>query len=517
MTFANRFARSVALSALALGTMGVVNAQNGTNYHVLNNNGDAAFVGIGAGGAQTAADGIGTWIPGEDVRGSQQVDFGAPDGIQFSYRNVTFRENACVFGAGTSGFVQLRFPAIAFVELNGLNANIPVVFTRPVCATITTSFMAYGVGPSSTTSFLAAALPSGVGGATILLPNNGLVITGGGTGPGTATLVGFGSGQLPASGSLASGCYVVQFQWVASAVPYLDNIDAVWHYSINSDDGNQYWVMSDDEMNLWQAMTVQTDAGFTVVPGFFGVIEYDMNISSLEANTHAALAPNGINQQGPYYNQTENMVGGGGPHLGFDVGRGSRAASFGGLGGVKVPPGLGGLGSGAQDPAYDPDTNNSMTLSFVTWDNKPNTSGDGIGSGRVTWISIDLAQIGGVSPETDPNITKAGGTIRVPVIGAGFIQPTTQLGLSVFLHTTNLAPSGWPDPNGIPSGAFGVPASAGGSTTLILNPFVSSIPCNIGIPVNLTYGTSGNQGAPFLQWNPAVGDVSGTKELYLWK
>jgi len=116
MTFANGLARGVALTALALGSMGVVSAQNGTNYHVLNNNGDAVFLGIGAGGTQTASDGIGTFVAGEDCRGSLQVNFGGTLGIQFSYRNTAFRENACVFNPGISGFVQLRFPGIYFIS-----------------------------------------------------------------------------------------------------------------------------------------------------------------------------------------------------------------------------------------------------------------------------------------------------------------------------------------------------------------------------------------------------------------
>jgi hypothetical protein len=214
------------------------------------------------------------------------------------------------------------------------------------------------------------------------------------------------------------------------------------------------------------------------------------------------------------------MVGGGGPALGFDVGRGSHAASFSGLGGVTLPPGLGAAGVKPQDPANNPTgapPSNHRTLSFVTWDNKPNSSLDGIGSGRVTWIRIDNAQIAGLTPDADPDILKNLGTVRVPVIGTGFFSTVTNLGLGTFTHTTNLAPSGWPDPDGIPSGSFGVPASAGGSFTLNIGPFVTSVPCNIGIPVNLTYGTSGNQGAPFLQWNPSVADISGTKEMYLWK
>jgi hypothetical protein len=535
MTFANGFARGVALTALALGSMGVVSAQNGTNYHVLCNNGDAAFIGVGAGGAQTAADGIGTFIPGEDLRGSLQADpdGGGPIPLQFCWRNTGFRESVCVFAPGTSGFLQIRFPGIYMVELAGAvpnpapGANLPKVFTRPTCKTpITASFIAYGTGPSSTASFVATTSSAFGPTQTIILPNDGLTPTGQG---GTATLVQGFAGQLPASptGNLPSaGCYVVQFVPVASAVPYLDKIDGIWHYAMNSDDANQYWVVSDDEMQLWQSQTLSTDGGLTALPAFFSVVDYDLLLASLEANTTAIIAPHGIEQAGPYYAQTFNMTGGGGPNFGFDVGRGSRGVSFGGKGGVKVPAGLGGLGSGAQDPAYGggavPFRN---TLGFATWDNKPNIGVIGKGSDRLLWLGIDTAMLGGLGPcgnPGNPNITKLGGTVRLPVIGTGFMQAVTNSSLPTFIHTTKVAAGGgWPDPDGIPSGAFGVPAIAGGSIQVRVDNLVNKVPCTVGgtIPLNITYGTTGRNHfpPPTLTWDPSNADISGTKEVFLWK
>src|SRR5688500_3571864 len=75
-------------------------AQNGTNSHVLSNGADATLSGVGAGGAQTAADGLGFYVSGEDLRGSLQVDpdGGGPLGLQFSYRSVSFSESVCMFG-----------------------------------------------------------------------------------------------------------------------------------------------------------------------------------------------------------------------------------------------------------------------------------------------------------------------------------------------------------------------------------------------------------------------------------
>jgi hypothetical protein len=384
--------------------------------------------------------------------------------------------------------------------------------------------MPYGVGPgASGFSFLVLAVSAvpfvpPIAAHDIVAPDNGLI-----NGSGTATLVAAaGNVQIPpGTGSVAPGfCYVVQFTWTASAVPYLDNIDAIYHWAVNSDDANQYWGMSDDEMNLWQAQTVISDAGLTAVPTFFSVLEYEFFWASREANTTAILAPNGIEQTGPYYTQTENMNGNGTPNGGFDVGRGSRAISFSGLGGVKVPPFLGGLGNGAQDPAYGGVPLNVKTLGFATWDNKPNISVAGEGSGRITWVSVDLSQIGGGSPETDPDITKVAGTVKIPVVGTGFIQPTTSLALSIFQHTTKASVSGWPDPDGFPgSGAFGVPPIAGGSIQFNVGPFVNKVPCNIAVPINITYGTTGKDPfpPPTFTWDPASADISGSKELYLWK
>jgi hypothetical protein len=520
MTFANHFARGLALSALAVGVLGVAaTAQNGSNYHILNNNGDAVFAGIGAGGGQTPADGIGTYVAGEDCRGSLKVD---PDGggalpAQFSYRLTAWRENVCLFPPGVvSGVFNITFPGSYFIELDGLNANNPVVFTRPVCtAPLAASFIDYGVGPGSTVSFVAVATSALGPTHTLVLPDNGIV-----NGSGTATLVAAGDGTLAAT----SGCFVVEFSFGGTAAPFLDNIDAIYHYAVTSFDENQYWILSTDEMTLWQSSTIVTDQGATALIAFFQVTEYDTHWQTMEANTHTALAPHGIEQQGPYYAQTENAADPpgpatpGAPNFGFDIGRGSQALSFGGLGGTKVPAAIGGLGNGAQDPAYGPGGTVS-TMAFWTWDNKLNSSIDGTGSGRVTWLSIDTPQVVGLPPESDPDITKLGATVKVPVIGTGFLHPVTNFGLLPLQHVTNegvAAPI--PDPNGITPGFFGEIPSAGGSISLLMAGFATSIPCGIGLPVNLTYGTSGNNpGTPLLQWDTTKADVSGTKQMYLWK
>jgi len=92
MTF-SKFTRGLTFGALAAGlTLTGVMAQNGTNYHVLVNTTETIFGGIGAGGAQTAADGLLTMIPGEDLKGSHTVAFSG----DFGYRNAQFREMLCV-------------------------------------------------------------------------------------------------------------------------------------------------------------------------------------------------------------------------------------------------------------------------------------------------------------------------------------------------------------------------------------------------------------------------------------
>ena len=487
-------------------------AQNGSNYHVLDNGPDAALIGVGAGGGQTALDGLGTYVPGEDLRGSILVD---PDGNgplapQFCYRNVNFTESVCLFGPGTSGQIKLVFPGIYFIELDGLDPNKPVVFTRPVCSTpILASVIPYGTGPSSTVSFLAAATSALGPTHTVLVPDNGLVTVLGG---GTATFIAGGTGTL---GPVPSGCYEVQFTWLASALPFLDAIDGLWHYAVNSPDGNQYWQMSVDEMNLWQSNSVQLDGGATQAAGFFSVVDYALLLSSLEPNTQAALAPHGLLQAGPYYHQTENMVAGGAPNFGFDIGRGSRAVSFTGLGGVTVPAGLGGLGAGAQDPAYGPG-GTVPTLGFVTWDNQYYGGPGGFGSKRITWVAVDLAQLAGQAPSQ--GATKGGGTVRLPVETLGFIQQLTLTLLPVFQHETKVAASGWPHPHGI--SGFPMPIYvAGGSLQVPLSALAPKVPCNVGLPLNLQYGTTGlnPEAPPALTFDPNVASLSGRKELYLFR
>jgi hypothetical protein len=516
MTFASKFSRGLTLGALAMGlTLTGVNAQNGSNYHVLGNGLDVIYGGIGAGGAQTKADGIGTWVAGEDMRGSHITTLG-----EFGYRNIKFREMACpVINPIGGGPLRINFRGLVFIEIDGLNANNQAIFTNPACTNPSfplgaSGFIPYGVGPGSSFSFAVAGLPAGVGptaSAAILVPNNGLVPSSSG---GTATIVGAASNvNIPINSS--GFCWGVQFTWLPSAVPFLDDIDGLWHYAINSDDGNQYWGFTNDEMNLWQSNTVVTDANITAFFQFFASSDYDFLLASVEPNTIATLAPRGVNLTGPYYTQTENVHNEMGvalnPNGGFDVGRGSAAISFSGTAGVPNP----GTGLGNQNPANNPGT--LTTMGFATWDNGPGAGA--VGSVRLTWISIDFLGFARANPALDPGVTKFGGQIRVPVVSAGLLQPITSALFPVFGHVAKDTPSGiWPDPDGFGGVApFNVHAVAGASWQLPtgLQPGACT-----GTKVNLTYGTSGRTGvlgAPgSLTWDPSIADTSGTKELYLF-
>jgi hypothetical protein len=451
------------------------------------------------------------------MKGSVQVDFGAFGGVQFSYRNVKFREAFCLFNPGVfSGTLNYRFDRLLFAEFDGTNGNRPDVFTNPVCAAIMPSVNApYGTWAQSTASFILFGMPTGGVGLPspdlMIGPNESIVTSAGAPGPGRANFAA-NAGGIVSNNLTQSGCFVVEFTWVPSSLAFQDKITGMWHYLWNSDELNQYWVVSTDEMNAWQSRTVGTDGGLSSVYTLPASVDYALLLSTREAQTAASLATNGLNQNGPYYQQTENMSS---PlTVGFDVGRGSEAISFNGSGGTKTGVAFGGLGNGNQDPAYG---GKAPQLGFVTWDNKSSAAPAGVGSTRLTWLSIDLGGFLGLSPDADLDVTKLGGTVRVPMLtnlpAGGPIQPVTQLGFSSFVHTTGLAPSGWPDPSGITPGAFNVNASAGGSLQVATAGFSSRIPCNIGIGFNITYGTTGL--APGLTFDPSVADVSGTRQLFV--
>jgi hypothetical protein len=390
-----------------------------------------------------------------------------------------------------------------------------------------------GLGPGSSVSFLLSGVPSGLAGtgfptgATILLPNNGLIPTSAG---GTATILAAAGGinlTVATGGSSAGlGCWLVQFTWTPSAVTYLDNIDGMWHYALNGQDANQYWLMSTDEMNIWQSYSLLTDAGATALIAFFPAADYEYTMMSSEPVTAAILAPHGSAGNGVYYAQTENMVAGGGPNFGFDVGRGSHAISMTGLEGAGSA-----FGTVNQDPANNTAGGTVPTLGFATWDNALDSGGNDIRS-HVVWLDIDYPMLNNftfpfvppANPDLDPGIPKGfsyqvlGGKLRLPVHATGFIQAVTSLGLTTFTHVTSASLSGWPDPSGIASGAFGVSPVAGGSFQLSTPAFAASVPCGVGIPLNVTYGTTSLNTAPppTLVYDQIDAPVSGSRQIFLF-
>ncbi len=518
MTFATSFSRGLTLSALAMGLMlSGANAQNGTNYHVLTNDGDVQYGGFGSQGAGVAhSDGFGVWTAGENMTGSHRVQFSG----DFGYRLSGWRENFCANNAGNLAY---KYRSLSFTEFDGMNGNAPKIFLNPACPLPgpsfplgTGSFIPYGTFGGS--SFVLSLLPAGTGPAAssaFLLPNEGLT----GVGTGTATVVAV---AVNANGTVpAAGCYTQQFGWVGSALALNDHIDGLWHYILNSDLANQqYFVFSNDEMNIWQSHTVATAGALTQVVQFFASTDYALFYSTVEPNTTATLAPRGLNLAGPYYTQTLNVRNALGPfslaqnpNKGFDVGGGSNALSFSGTAGV--PNALNG-GLGNQNAVNNPTS--IVTLGFATWDNLPYQAPiPHNGTVRVTWVSIDLLGASGGNPDTDPGALVLGGTIRVPVVSAGLLQPTTNLTFGIFQHATSATTPGWPDPAGVTSGAFGIPAIAGASQQIGLPPLPAAC---AGIALNLTYGTSarlGVAGAPGVKtWDYTKGDTSGTKELFLF-
>jgi len=512
MTFASNLSRGLTLGALAMGlTLTSVSAQNGTNYHVLSNGLDVIYGGLGAGGTQTKADGVGTWIAGEDLRGSHIVAFSG----DFGYRNSKFREQACPIKNPIIGSLAIQFRGISFTELDGLNGNKQQIFTDPKCTNPSfplggsAGFIPFGTFGSGGFSFGVFGLPAGVGPApssAIILPNNGLIPSG----AATATIVGAASNvSIPINST--GFCWGVQFAWQPSSLALTDDIDGLWHYTINGDGNNEYWGFSNNEMNLWASNSINTDGGLTALQPFAANADYDLFLTSVEPNTLVSLAPRGLGGGGAYYAQTENVRNQNGavlnPNHGFDVGRGSAAISFSGTAGVPNPT----SGVGNQNASNAPGT--VTTLGFATWDN----GGDHNGSVRLTWVSIDFLGFAGANPALDPGVTKFGGQIRVPVVSAGLLQPITGICFNLFGHATSTTASGWPDPDGFASGAFNTPAIGGASWQFPTGPQPAAC---VGAAVNLTYGTSGRLGAVGsaggLTWNPTIADTSGTKQLFLF-
>jgi hypothetical protein len=506
-------------------------AQNGFNFHVLNNSADIIYFGLGAGGNQVPGeDGVGHWIDGEEMRGNTFTRLG-----DYGYSQVAWRESPCVLSPGT-GSLQMSFPLIAVVELDGVNPFDQAlnVWSRLACSASLalptagcfpiggSGGLPYGpVGASA--NFLVSGLPSGLSsfaaGLHLLLPNNGL------QGPtaipsATATLIAMMSNNaLPINST--GFCWMVTFTWLPSAVSSLDDVNGWWTWHTSSPDGNQYWSWSNDEQNLWQSNSVATEAGCTAVVGFFGNLEFEATSLISAPATNVATAPNALNGTGPYAFLGADPFSGHSINGGFDLGR-HGGLSLNGAGGAMT-----GSGFGGQDPAAA-GLPHTPTIGFVTWNNGPQTVASGaLGDPRshVTWVQSWFdGVLAGLSGGTagDPG---ANGTPDLPVIPSvgvnrlpltlqeslGFAFPAADVTFfgPLFIHLVQdqTGMTAWPDPYGFAGGTAGVKPIVGSSAHLpVGGAAVSAL--GIGLPLGIQVGSSQleDPGTWVLLWNTNAGN-----------
>ena len=480
MTFAKHFVRGLAVSAIAVGLSATAPAQNGTNWHTFSNGLDALYIGVGGGSGQVGgADGIGTWVDGNDLRGNYITGLGT-----YGYRQVAFYTSECVLGAPPA--LAINFPAILFIEYDGRNSNRQDIFTRPTCTggipdgTTTGGALPYGLSPGASANFFISGLPSGAGlpsGTAVLIPNNGLAPASNG---GTATIIAAATANLPIAST--GFCWNVEFTWTPSALLSIDNVDGWWHWQTNSVNNNQYWSISNDELNSYSSNTVGLAGGQTGLQAFFGSTEYEWHSLSRDPVMNSALNPAGINGAGPYYAASTPASN---PNGGWDVGR-HGAVSITGLGGTTNPI----TGQGTQDPAGSP-AGGVPTYGYMYWD----TDG-ALGNLRTTWHQIDWGGVLGMNPDNLADDLPVGPPgQRLPVAdssvsnpGPGWPQLVTTVQWTLqFANTADQ--SAVVDPLGFPGGAFGNPPIWGATNQLplaLLGPT-----CAVGSPVTVQYGSSG--------------------------
>jgi hypothetical protein len=493
------------LAALTIGlSTSTAVAQNGSNFLLRSNGADAIFGGVGAGVGSVpgvGGDGVGVWMCYEGMRGNSVTQLG-----DFGYKQIAWREAVCVLGAPIVG-LGLKFPQITVLEYDGVNPfGSGNVFTMPVCGVPFGCFplgnsagiAPYGTPAGSSASFLLTGFTTGVGlpsNAIAVIPNNGLVPSSAG---GTAFVIAVASGTL---GIASTGfCWGVQFGWLPSALPSLDDVNGWWMWRSNSQDNNQYWNLSDDETNIWQTQTVLSTAGGTALFALNANFEYDNDWLSSNASTNVALAPVGANGTGVYYGTGAGVPNSGNSvNGGFDMGRHGGISTSGTGGTVSSLTGLGG-----QDPAGSPTAGLIPTMGAVTWSNGPSTTIGGGANFHLDWIQIWFDLTFGVDPALTTDLTVGpGGIFRVPVtlqasFPGGFPQPLTTAFFPFFIHAAadQTGVAAWPDPFGFGGGTFGIPPIVGSSFHLP----VATSSVAVGLPVGLQAGTSRlkTAGGPFL-------------------
>lgn len=460
----------------------------------LNNGFEVIATGIGAGGAATATDGLGYWVPGEDLHGATT----SPATGDFSFAFAGFRELVCILDPGASSNL-VAFPHISFYEVPD-SANCPTCFDNPVCASGVGSALLSSVIGYPSSCFVLLPVPSAF--TPSILPSAGFDVLVPGVGSSLQIIAALNGVSFPIPSCVASGvgCFVTQFHWQPSVLSLTDDLGGLWSYRQNSPYGNQYWGLSNDEVNVWKSNTwvlLGDQSAVLILPAN---ADYAAHLLTTGATTTAALAPAGNNgSANPYYAGPLPNGMGLDPNQGFDVGRGARAIALSGSGGAKGP-----LGFGNQDPANNPQVV-SPTLGFLTWDASTQW-----GSTRIVMASLDVEGLSCLPTNTlFPDITKAG--VRLPVNGAGFTSfpSVNTLFGPLFLHETA---SGFPDPDGLPAGSFGLPTVAGHTNHIPVGPTPSVC---VGVPVNITYGSVGLTPGGKLDLQQEFGAVSGSHELFL--
>ncbi len=491
--------RRLAGPALSLAVAAGAAAAQAGPLHLLHNGTDVLYAGVGAGGATTASDGVGTWIDGERLRGNTLTALG-----DFGYRNPSFIAELCHTGAAQT----LEFPTIVFVELDGLNANRPDIFLKPTCGPggalpgITSGgFLPYGTTPGASASFFLLPLGSGSSipstAVLPLIPNHGLLPASGGS----ATLIAAASGNLAVAST--GLCWNVEFTWLPTSLPSLDHIDGWWYWAQNGSSGSQYWALSNDELNAFQSHTVGTLAGQTQLAQFFSNVELGLTLTSSDAVTHTTLAPTGFHQDGAFVCLPVT-----GPNTGFDIGR-HQAVSLSGLGGATNAV----TGLATQDPAAVPGTV-VPSLGFATWV----PGGLGASGMRTVFVQVDWDGVFGLPPDAGTEVTVWGGPspVRLPVDvpssgPAVWPQPITNQFLVPLLHDAGTV---HPLCTGPVLGLAGVtPPPVFGVTVQL--PLASVTPvCQLGVPVFLSYGSVGvTDTLDDLLFDPAQAVVSGSGEI----
>ena len=523
--------RTVLVLGAGIALVASLSAQNESNWHPQSNGFDGIYLGLGIGGGlTTTADGVGKWVPGEDLRGSRKATFSG----DFSFRVRDVLLTHCLLGS-LGGAQASWSPLITWWEFDGRNANRPDVFTNPTC-TAPGLVMGSAVGaplgdpPGTTASLVAVGLPTALGTAGVILPNNGLLPTSTG---GTLSLIA-AAGIAGGTATLPTGCYAFEIGAITTIVASFDDIDGwwIWHQDAAAGPSTNYYGFSFDEQDLWQSGTLHGVGAGAGVLGFPATTEWSYHHTSLEAATTAALAPAGSAAlgEGQYYGITVNTNGGFGAsppsfdfNGGYDVGAGSQAISLGGTTGYADFNDvlIGAPIAAAQDPAGSSGVSPTYvtpSLGMHTWDTR-DYNDNGLaddGGDKFAVIAFNWDLFAGVDPGTVADVLATPGT-RLPVTGNGgsfvggdFPQAMTLALLPVFAHTVIGGSIGFPGPEG-PVPLVATDAQAGTSSHI---PTATASGTCLGVEIGVTYGTVhllGNNPT----FNPQQGSTSGRKVLFL--